>query len=207
MVDQLARSGGSVREIARERIEILLGLARQAFPRDRSLSKRYIELARQIGMKAGVRLPREQKMFICRNCGALLVPGENCHSQNSVGRWDNGVNYMLGVWSKEAISNREGTAFDKKRLRRLQSKSRETDATIWIGKEGASDELLKQVSNQLRARELVKLKVHKSALANMETEQLAAKVASSTSSTLVEVMGHTFTVFKRRQIAQQRKTH
>jgi putative YhbY family RNA-binding protein len=133
--------------------------------------------------------------------------GRKLPRQNSVGRWDNGVNYMLGVWSKEAISNREGTAFDKKRLRRLQSKSRETDATIWIGKEGASDELLKQVSNQLKARELVKLKVHKSALANTETGQLAAKVASSTSSTLVEVMGHTFTLFKRRQIAQQRKTH
>jgi len=114
---------------------------------------------------------------------------------------------MSGVWSKEAISNREGATFDKKRLRRLQSKSRETDATIWIGKEGASDELLKQVSNQLRARELVKLKVHKSALANTEIGQLAAKVASSTSSTLVKVMGHTFTIFKRRQIAQQRKTH
>ena len=78
VVDHLARGNGNIKEIARERIEILLGLARQTFRKDRALSKRYVELARQIGMKAGVRLPREQKMFICKSCGALLVPGANC---------------------------------------------------------------------------------------------------------------------------------
>ncbi len=69
---------GSVKEIARERIEILLGLATKTFSTDRTLSKRYIELARKIGMKAGVRLPRERKVFICKGCWSLLVPGVNC---------------------------------------------------------------------------------------------------------------------------------
>lgn len=67
-----------MREIARERIEILLGLAKKAFPDDRLLSKRYVELARLIGMKAGVRLSKEQRMSICKGCGTLLVPGVNC---------------------------------------------------------------------------------------------------------------------------------
>ncbi|MGA8904523.1 MAG: ribonuclease P protein component 4 [Candidatus Bathyarchaeia archaeon] len=72
------RKSGSVKEIARERIRILLALAKKAFPTDRVLSKRYVELARRIGMKAGVRLPREEKLFICKRCGHLLIPGANC---------------------------------------------------------------------------------------------------------------------------------
>jgi ribonuclease P protein subunit RPR2 len=72
------RRGGSNRDIARERIQILLTLAKQTFPKNRALSKRYVELARLIGMRAGVRIPREDKQFICKGCGSLLVPGANC---------------------------------------------------------------------------------------------------------------------------------
>jgi len=72
------RKGGSVREVARERIEILLTHAKEAFPTTRPLARRYVELARRIGMKAGVRLTGEQKLFICKGCGSLLVPGVNC---------------------------------------------------------------------------------------------------------------------------------
>lgn len=111
---------------------------------------------------------------------------------------------MLRMWNQEEISNSEGTTFEKKRLRRLQSRSRKTDATIWIGKQGASEELLKHVANQLKARELVKLKLQKSALTETETSRVAEKVAASTGSTLIEVMGHTFTLYKRREMAGHR---
>jgi ribonuclease P protein subunit RPR2 len=77
-VDSLAWRSGTVREIARERIEILLDLAKKKIHEDRLLSKRYVELARLIGMKAGVRLSKEQKMSICKGCGTLLVPGVSC---------------------------------------------------------------------------------------------------------------------------------
>jgi RNA-binding protein len=103
------------------------------------------------------------------------------------------------MWNKEAVSYREGTAFQKNQLRRLQSRSRRTDATIWIGKQGVTEELLIQVTGQLKKRELVKLKAQKSALVETETQVLATKVASSTGSTLIEVMGHTFTLYKRRE--------
>lgn len=71
------RKGGNVKEIAGERIHILLELAKKTFPKDRDLSRRYVDLARKIGMKAGVRLPSEEKLFICKGCGSLLVPGAN----------------------------------------------------------------------------------------------------------------------------------
>jgi putative YhbY family RNA-binding protein len=111
------------------------------------------------------------------------------------------------VWSKEAIPDREGTTFQKKQLRRLQSRSRRTDATIWIGKQGATEDMLKHVASQLKARELVKLKVHKSALTETETSKIAEKAAASTGSTLVEVMGHTFTLYKRRELAKPKEKH
>lgn len=85
-------------------------------------------------------------------------------------------------------------------MRQLQSKSRRTDATIWIGKDGASEELMKHVANQLKTRELVKVKLQKSALKDTDTSRVAERVASSTGSTLVEVMGHTFTLYKRREV-------
>ena len=58
---------------------------------------------------------------------------------------------------------------------------------------------MKHVETQLKTRELVKLKMQKSALTATETNDVAEKVAAQTGSTLVEVMGHTFTLYKRRE--------
>jgi putative YhbY family RNA-binding protein len=76
---------------------------------------------------------------------------------------------------------------------------------VWIGKEGPSDDLAKHVLAQLKSRELVKLKVHKSALTATETSAVAERVAALTGSTLVEVIGHTFTLFKRREPSGSQK--
>ena len=113
---------------------------------------------------------------------------------------------MPGLRNKEEIPNSEGTTFEKNRLRRLQSRSRKMDPTIWIGKDGASEALMKQVVNQLKVRELVKVKIQKSALSEIGTADLAEKVVTSTGSTLVEVMGHTFTVYKRKEVQKVAKT-
>lgn len=61
---------------------------------------------------------------------------------------------------------------------------------------------MKQVINQLKARDLVKVKIQKSALGETEAGSVAEKVAASTGSTLVEVMGHTFTLYKRQEISR-----
>jgi len=127
-------------------------------------------------------------------------------SQDTIGIWDNGLNYLPGLRNKEEIPNSEGATFEKKRLRRLQSRSRKMDPTIWIGKEGASEALMKQVVNQLKSRELVKLKIQKAALSETGTTDLAERVVASTGSTLVEVMGHTFTVYKRKEVQKVAKS-
>ena len=109
------------------------------------------------------------------------------------------------MWSKEEIPDSEGTAFENRKLKGLRSRSRRTEATIWIGKEGASEALLSQVENQLKTRELVKVKIHRSALQGVNASNFAKGVAASTGATLVEIMGHTFTVFKKRERAVARR--
>jgi len=92
-------------------------------------------------------------------------------------------------------------------LRRLQTRSRVTEPTIWIGKEGASKQLVGQVRDQLQSRELVKLKLQRSALERSETVRLAEDIASSTGSTLVDVIGHTFTLYKKRESTKTMRVH
>ncbi|HMK83493.1 MAG TPA: YhbY family RNA-binding protein [Candidatus Bathyarchaeia archaeon] len=87
-------------------------------------------------------------------------------------------------------------------MKKLRSSSKVTDPTIWIGKGGASEHLIQQVENQLRSRELVKLKLQKTAHKNSETLVVAEKIAASTGSTLVDVIGHTFTLYRKRKLTK-----
>ena len=67
-----------MKKIARERISILLQQAEKEFPEHKKRSNRYVEMARRIGMKYKVRLPRKYKRRICPNCYSYLKPGVNC---------------------------------------------------------------------------------------------------------------------------------
>lgn len=58
-----------------ERIHRLFELAEAEYPSKPERSKRYVSLARRIGMRYRVRLPRELRQKMCRGCGAYLVPG------------------------------------------------------------------------------------------------------------------------------------
>jgi len=62
-------------KIAKERIEILFNLAEKEFRKHPKRSRRYIELAREIGLRYNMRLTKEQKKRFCKNCNSLLVPG------------------------------------------------------------------------------------------------------------------------------------
>src|SRR5260370_34561558 len=67
----------AVTAVARERIDLLLGQAVEILPRDTNLAKRYVGLARRISTRTKVRIPREKKHYLCKNCGQPLVPGKN----------------------------------------------------------------------------------------------------------------------------------
>ena len=61
--------------IAKERIKILFNLAEKEFKKHPGRSKRYVELARRIGLRYNLRLPKQLKRKFCKNCNTLLVPG------------------------------------------------------------------------------------------------------------------------------------
>lgn len=73
-------------KIASERIEILMQRAEEAFAKDKKRANRYAELARKIGMRYNVRLPKKWKRRICRKCSAFLKPGSNCRVRIYKGR-------------------------------------------------------------------------------------------------------------------------
>jgi len=84
----------------------------------------------------------------------------------------------------------------KRRIKRELSAEK---PTIWIGKEGATPRIVNEISRQLEKREIVKVKILKSALKDEEAKSVASKIAQQTASTLIEVRGHTLLLYKRRR--------
>lgn len=70
-------------EIADERIRILFSLARREFGRHPERSHRYVALARKIGMRYNVGIPKELKRSICKYCYRYIVPAKNCIVRSS----------------------------------------------------------------------------------------------------------------------------
>ncbi len=62
-----------------------------------------------------------------------------------------------------------------------------------------SQELLKEIERQLEKRDVVKIKILKSALGEVKASEIASAIAKQTEATLVEIRGHTFVLYKRRQ--------
>ncbi len=69
-------------KIAKERIEILFNLAEKELKKNPERSRRYVELARKIGMRCNVRLTPEQKRKFCKKCNQLLIPKKTCEIIN-----------------------------------------------------------------------------------------------------------------------------
>lgn len=66
-----------IKEIALERMEILFALAKQNIKPHPERAKRYVSLARKIGMRYRVRMPKALKNSFCKQCLALWIPGYN----------------------------------------------------------------------------------------------------------------------------------
>ena len=69
--------------------------------------------------------------------------------------------------------------------------------TIWIGKNGITEEAVKEVSNQLDKNQLAKIKVLKSALkSDNAIDSLARELTEKTDSTLIDVRGNNLILYK-----------
>jgi RNA-binding protein len=86
-----------------------------------------------------------------------------------------------------------------KMKRRIKSELSTEKPTLWIGKDGASQQILGEVSRQLEKREIVKIKILQTALGEEETKNIASKIAENTGSTLIDLRGHTIILYKPRK--------
>jgi RNA-binding protein len=66
---------------------------------------------------------------------------------------------------------------------------------VMIGKKGPTDLTVKEVLKNLNRRKAVKVKVLKSALSETTTADIARTISESTGARIVEIRGHTFTLF------------
>jgi RNA-binding protein len=83
--------------------------------------------------------------------------------------------------------------------RRIQQELSTEKPTVWIGKGGATTQLINEINNQLKKREMIKAKILKTALKEEKAREVATKIAKQTNSTLIEVRGHTFMLYKPRK--------
>jgi ribonuclease P protein subunit RPR2 len=68
----------SVKQIARQRIQILFEQAKKVGRSNPKLAMQYVLSARKIAMAAKIRMPVEFRRETCKECNSLFVQGVNC---------------------------------------------------------------------------------------------------------------------------------
>ena len=81
----------------------------------------------------------------------------------------------------------------------VRHKLKDENPTAWIGKEGLTPQLAAQIDKQLENNKMVKVRILKTALQQNTANEIATKAAEQTNSSLVEVRGHVFILYRRRK--------
>lgn len=76
------------------------------------------------------------------------------------------------------------------RAQELRKRAHDLDVTVWVGKSGI-EAVVDELGDQLRERDLVKVKFLRSARGGTTTEELAAELAGRVDAELFETRGHT----------------
>jgi len=71
--------------IAKERIDILFKEAEKTAKERPDLAKRYVRLAKKIGMRYNIRLGKLKRRF-CKHCFSYFVPGVTCSQRLRKGK-------------------------------------------------------------------------------------------------------------------------
>ena len=81
---------------------------------------------------------------------------------------------------------------------------KDENPTIWVGKEGLTDQLIGEIEKQLQKNKMVKVRVLPAALQGDTTAQvIGVKAAEKTNAGLVEVRGHVFILFRKRKAEEK----
>ncbi|MFX0054455.1 MAG: ribonuclease P [Promethearchaeota archaeon] len=66
------------KRLARARIEILWEQASEMAKTDREGARRRMQVASRVAQRARIKVPKDIRRKICRQCGMVLIPGESC---------------------------------------------------------------------------------------------------------------------------------
>ena len=83
--------------------------------------------------------------------------------------------------------------------RRIRREMRAERPTIQVGKNGATRKVVDEASRQLEMREIVKVRILKTALKEQPAKYLASRISEQTESTLIDLRGHTFILYRPRK--------
>jgi RNA-binding protein len=83
--------------------------------------------------------------------------------------------------------------------RRIKREWSVQNPTVWIGKEGATTKIINEINRQLEQHEVVKAKIHQTALKEQEAKDIATNIAAQTNSLLIDLRGHTLILYKKRK--------
>ncbi len=71
----------NIKQMARQRIEILFEQAKETYAENPKLAQRYIIMARKVAMSARIRFPVQFRRQVCKKCSAVLIQGQTCRTR------------------------------------------------------------------------------------------------------------------------------
>ena len=77
----------------------------------------------------------------------------------------------------------------------LKSLAHELNPTVYIGKAGLTDNILKEMENGFEARELVKVKLQEGC--DLAPKEIANEIANQLGAEFVQAIGRKFTLYRR----------
>jgi RNA-binding protein len=85
---------------------------------------------------------------------------------------------------------------EKEKLYQLKSEAHQISPILNIGKNGVTDALIEELSKQIKANRLVKVRILKSAEEEKDLKAIAEEIAEATRSTLIEIRGRTVVLYR-----------
>ena len=83
----------------------------------------------------------------------------------------------------------------------LKGLAQKIDATVYIGKQGLTENVIKEIENGLASRELVKVKIQEGCL--LKTKETALEVAPQLKAEFVQAIGRKFILYRKSKDNQQ----
>ena len=85
----------------------------------------------------------------------------------------------------------------------LKSLAQKEDATVFIGKEGLTQNVIKEMDNYLEAHELVKVKIQEGS--ELDPKETANRLLETLNAEFVQAIGRKFTLYRRAKDKEKRQ--